>query len=425
MRILIAGSTYYPSLNGQSIFTVNLAEGLARRGHDVAVLFPEPRASSRIRNRVRLEAVGAIDLSFVHAQVYAAFFFGKVPRVFDSFLPEMVHIQDHYPLSYAVVHEAKRRGLRIIGTNHYGPASLEPFIPGASWMKPVLDRILWEWMLRLYRTLDFVTAPSPAAVNLLRSLDLRVPSLPVSCGTNLSQFHPDPSVDRSACRRRYGLDPEQKLFIYVGRLDHEKRVDVLLHAVHLLQRDDVQLAIAGHGALLNHLQAMAEELRLDQRVRFVGPVKNEDLNELLNSADVFAMAGEAESLSIASLEAMASGRPVLLADAFALPQLVTPGLNGYLFKSGDAQDAARYMGRLADQPERWAEMGRASVEKVKPHSLDETIRHYEAVYAQIRGSASPSEAPAPVAVPIQELSSSSGLAAAVPEPPSGPRKPAR
>jgi 1,2-diacylglycerol 3-alpha-glucosyltransferase len=383
MRILITGTTYYPGLNGQAIFTVNLAEGLARRGHEVTALFPELQSFSRLRNGVRMEAVGSFNLGFIHTESFVPLRFGRVRQVFESFRPELVHIHDHYPLSVAVVKEARRRGIPVLGTNHYSPASLEPYIPGASWLKPILDYILWEWMLRLYRRLDFVTAPSPAAVAVLEARSLKAPAASISCGTDLSRFRPDASVDRTACRQEYGLDPQAKLFLYVGRVDQEKRIDVLLRARQLLQRDDIQLGIAGQGAALAQLQHLSQDFNLGDRARFIGPVRNEDLNRLLNSADVFAMAGEAESLSIASLEAMASGLPVLLADAFALPQLVSPGLNGYLFKSGDPQDAARCMILLADRADQWKEMGRASMEKVKPHSLEVTLDRYAALYVQM------------------------------------------
>ena len=224
-------------------------------------------------------------------------------------------------------------------------------------MKSLLDRLLWEWMLNLFRRLDFVTAPSPAAVDLLRRLGLRVPLQAVSCGTDLDRFRLDPSVDRLACRREYGLDSARTIFLYVGRVDQEKRIDILIRAVHVLHRDDVQLAIAGQGADLGSLERLSQELQLAGKVRFIGPVRNDELNRLLNSVDVFTMAGEAESLSIATLEAMASGRPVLLADAFALPQLVVQGVNGYLFKSGDPQDAARCMELMLGQSARWMRDG--------------------------------------------------------------------
>jgi len=383
LRVLIAGTTYHPALNGQAVFMVNLAEGLVGRGHEVAVLFPDAHSYSEIRNGVQMEAVGSVSLGFIHGESYAPFIFTKVRRVFDSFQPDVVHIQDHYPLSVAVVRQARRRGIPLIGTNHYSPASLEPYIPGSAWIKSLLDRILWEWMLRLFRRLDCVTAPSPAAVNLLRELGLRVPLHAVSCGTDLDRFRLDPSVDRTTCRLQYGLDPRRKIFLYVGRVDQEKRIDVLLRALHELRRDDVQLAIAGQGADVGPLQRLAQELQLGDTVRFTGPVRNEELNRLLNSVDVFTMAGEAESLSIASLEAMASGRPVLLADAFALPQLVAQGVNGYLFKSGDPRDAALYMERMVSESDRWIEMGRASMDLVKPHSLDHTLEQYTTLYVQL------------------------------------------
>ena len=383
MRILIAGTTYYPALNGQSVFMVNLAEGLARKGHDVVVLFPLSRSLSRKRNGVQLESFASISLGFFHEESYLPVLFHKVRQVFDGFQPEIVHIQDHYPLSWSVVRQAKKRRLKIVGTNHFGPVSLEPYIPGALWLKPILDRLLWLWMLGLFRRLDYVTAPSPAAVDVLRTLGLKVPTQAVTCGTDLSRFFPDPSVDRMACRAQYGLDQHRTVFLYVGRVDQEKRIDVMLRAVGLLQRDDIQLAIVGQGAALSQLQELAKSLRLEDRVCFTGSVPNQELPQLLNSADVFAMAGEAESLSIASLEAMACGLPVLLADAFALPELVTRGVNGYLFRSGDPQDAAAHMQLLADQRAQWKDMGRASLQKVQAHSLEGTLQSYETIYRQL------------------------------------------
>ena len=70
MRILIEGTTYYPALNGQAIFMVNLAEGFAARGHDVCALYPEPRQASRSRNRVRLETVRSQEFKYIGPESY-------------------------------------------------------------------------------------------------------------------------------------------------------------------------------------------------------------------------------------------------------------------------------------------------------------------------------------------------------------------
>ena len=169
----------------------------------------------------------------------------------------------------------------------------------------------------------------------------------------------------------------------MGRVDGEKRLDVLIRALALLQREDIQLAIAGRGTALYELKELAAGLGLGQKVVFTGFIPAEDLPSLLNSADIFAMPSQAELLSIATLEAMACARPVLAADAWALPELVSEGINGYLFKPGDEADAARKMALLADGPEKWAAMAAASLEKVQAHSLENTITSYEEFYMRV------------------------------------------
>jgi 1,2-diacylglycerol 3-alpha-glucosyltransferase len=384
MRILIAGTAHYPALNGQAVFTEHLAEGLARRGHEVLSVFPSERGNPyhEVRNGVQIEAIRSMNLNMIHADAYFSLFSERaIQRIFDSFQPEIVHIQDHFPLSRDVVQVAQRYRVPLIGTNHFMPENLAAFIPVISNIKPVYNRIMWSLMLDVYNRLEMATAQSKASAALLKAQGLRIPVYPVSCGIDLKRFHPDPNVDRDAVRARFGIDPKRTVLLFVGRVDHEKRLDVLLHAMRQLNRDDIQLVIAGHGTERQKLETLANELELGERVHFAGYIPREELPALLNSVDIFTMPSEAELLSIASLEAMACGRPVLLANAVALPELVTVGVNGYLFEPGQAADAARCIALLADQPENWARMSLVSVEKARYHGIENTIRQYESIYS--------------------------------------------
>jgi 1,2-diacylglycerol 3-alpha-glucosyltransferase len=386
MRILIAGETYFPASNGQAIFMVNLAEGLARRNHDVLAVVPSEQghAYQTERNGVRIWAVQSAQWGSVHSGVLVSLFPRKAVRqVFDSFQPDVVHINDHYPLARSVLREARLRGIKVIGTNHFMPENIAPYVRWLSRFEALFDWVAWRWVLNGYNRLDVATAPSKTAADILVEQGLKVPVYPISCGVSLKRFRPDPSLDRRACRQRFGLSPDATVFVFVGRVDAEKRLDVLLRALHHLDRDDIQLAVAGKGAARDDLDALARELNLGERVHFLGYVPDEDLPKLLNCSDIFVMPSEAELLSIATLEAMASGRPVLAARARALPELVNEGSNGYLFQPGDARDAARYMGLLADQRQRWAEMGAASLKKVQWHGLGNTVQSYETLYAAL------------------------------------------
>jgi 1,2-diacylglycerol 3-alpha-glucosyltransferase len=390
MRILITGQTFNHAVNGQAIFTVNLAEGLARHNHDVLVLAPSEQGSAYHTqyHRFQISAVWSVQLNFVHPDVFYTPFPGKAVRnIFDAFRPDVVHINDHYPLSRAVLRIAQRYKVKAVGTNHFMPENLAPYIPGVSKFKPGFDRMLWQWMLEVFNRLDVATAPSKTAASILLQQGLQIPVYPISCGVDLERFRPDPSLDRRTYRKRFGLDPERVLFLFVGRVDGEKRLDVLLRALHQMERDDVQLAVAGKGAVRDELETLAGKLNLGSRVRFTGFVRGEELPALLNCADIFVMPSEAELLSIATLEAMACGRPVLAARARALPELVADGVNGYLFRPGDATDAAGYMAFLADHPERWPGMGTASLEKAQSHSLDNTLHSYEMIYGALLAKA--------------------------------------
>jgi glycosyltransferase involved in cell wall biosynthesis len=386
MRILIASESQYIAFHGQAIFTRNLSEGLARRGHDVSVLTLSERGRPYQEQvaGVQVEAVRSLSLGLLHPDVYASAFPEKrVRQVVRQFRPDIIHIQDHYPLCRSAVRNAKRYGIKVVGTNHFMPENLAAYVPVISRIKPLYNWILWHWMLDLYNRLDAAAVPSKSGADLLRRQGIRPPVFPISCGVDVRHFHPIANLDRAAWRARYGLDPDRKIIFFVGRVDREKRLDVLLKAVRLMDRRDLQCVIAGNGAALQGLKALAQELELGGNVLFTGFVPNEDLPSLLGSVDIFAMPSEAELLSIATLEAMACGLPVLAARAMALPELVSENVNGFLFNPGDATDAASCLGLLADHPERWKEMGQASLDKVQQHSLDRGLSQYEDLYRSV------------------------------------------
>jgi 1,2-diacylglycerol 3-alpha-glucosyltransferase len=384
LRILITGTTYSPALNGQSIFTTNLAEGLARLGHQVCVVTPSDfgKPYQIDRNGVIISTVQSIDLTALHTQAYVSFLPDfEVKRIFNNFKPEIVHIHDHYPLSKCVLKYARLYNLPVVGTNHFVPENLAPYVPVLPRIWSVFSRLLWWWMKRVYNHLDIITAPSRTAVEILRTQNLREPIYPVSCGVNFNRFYVDSAVNRKEIFHHFGLNPDRTTFLFVGRVDGEKKVDVLIRAIKHLNRQDIQLVVAGKGAALPSYQALAHELGIQDQVHFTGFVLENELPLLLNCIDIFAMPSEAELLSIASLEAMATARPLLVARSKALPELVTDDLNGYLFEPGNIKDAARCMALLADHPERWPEMGAASLEKVKIHSVENVLKRYEELYS--------------------------------------------
>ncbi len=386
MRVAIATQTYDPPLNGQGVFAIHLSEGLAHAGHEVLVLRPseEGHAYRRQRNAVQAQGVTAVPLVPFASQVYVTPLpGGQVREALDRFEPEIVHLQDHYPVCRAAMHAAQERHLPLVGTNHFLPANVIDEVGFLRLAPGLFEPLLWKWVFGVFAHLDVITTPTETAANDLRQQGLSVPIHAISNGVDTDHFRPQPDVDCARMRRRYDLDPDAVLFLYVGRVAWEKRLDVLLHAFERLDRPDLQLAIAGRGPYAEELQEEARELLPERRVVFTGFVPDEDLPALLNSADIFAMPSEAELQSIATLEAMATGRPILASNAEALPELVKEGVNGCLFESGNVEDAMHCVVAMAEGRERWAAMGAASRVMAEAHDLSNTIRRYEELYRSV------------------------------------------
>jgi 1,2-diacylglycerol 3-alpha-glucosyltransferase len=382
MRILIVTQTYSYG-NGQASFTIHLAENMAQQGHQVMVITPSEQMESYsiCQNEVRVEKVAAVYMSILHPTMYITPFpADRVKQLLHEFQPDVVHIQDHYFLCNAAVNEARRLNIPLIGTNHFLPENLLPFFRKFPNLQHLFTIPLWKMMLSVFNKLDVAITPSRTASRILQDQEIQIPVRAISNGVDTNRFRPDLQMDRLGIRQRYHLAPDRTLFLYVGRLDGEKRLDTLLEAISLLRRNDFQLAIVGRGLYEHALRKQVQALRLEGRVVFMGFVEPDHLPALYNSADIFVMPSPEELQSIATLEAMACGKPILAANGRALPELVEQEVNGYLFQPNQPEDAARQMNQLIEERAKWPAMGQASFERSQKHSLQNTITYYEEQY---------------------------------------------
>ncbi len=383
MRIVTVSQIYPPAANGQAVFTRQLTEGLAARGHDVLAIIPSDRwrAYREERNGVRLEALAALQMGLPDAYLTPAPLLG-LHRLFEGFQPQVVHLQDHYPLSRYAFGFAHRRALPVVGTNHFIPENIAHYVVPFPLARRLSEDFLWWTMTSLYNKVDVVTTPTATAAGILEGIGLRTPVQAISCGVDLERYKPDPQLDPESIRARYGLRGQDPLFLYVGRIDEEKGLDVMLRALREVG-GGAQLGITGQGRHEREIRQLVRDLGLGDRVAFTGYLPEGDLPKLVQSADIFIMPSSAELQSIATLEAMALGKPVLAAGARALPELVRPGRNGFLFRPGDPQDAARCMRQLLEMRSRWPAMGTASRRIVQSHHIENTISDYEALYQKL------------------------------------------
>ena len=116
---------------------------------------------------------------------------------------------------------------------------------------------------------------------------------------------------------------------------------------------------------------------------FLGFIHDKDLAPLYRLADVFAIPSEAELQSLATMEAMACGLPIVAADAYALPELVHHEVNGFLFQRGNSEEMAHYLDVLVMDKELRRQMGAKSLEIIAKHDRTRVLDQWEALYRRL------------------------------------------
>ena len=145
-------------------------------------------------------------------------------------------------------------------------------------------------------------------------------------------------------------------------------------------RQDVDLLLAGDGPLRAALDAQTQALGLAGRVRFLGV--RDDVPDLLQAADVFALTSVSEAASLTLLEAMASGLPVVVTAVGGNPEIVEHGTHGYLVSRGDDAAASAAILRLLENTAEARAMGEAGRRRVRDHyPLHRTVEAYFERYA--------------------------------------------
>lgn len=382
LKIMIGADTYPPDINGAAQFGQRLAHAMRDRGHEVHVVAANPREA---KNET-LEVDGVTEHRLVshhpptHPYIRICTPWGiwkRVGQILDRVKPDVVHVQCHYIVGRVLVLQAQKRGIRIVATNHFMPENLDPFLPFPRWFNDAFAKFSWGDMRRILERAQVVTTPTPIAAQAMKdSGHFRRPVIPVSNGIEASDYelHEAEVIEKDTSLMR---------IFFAGRLAIEKNIDVLIEALSKLpsRLDNVILEVAGTGEILESLQQKARDCGVEDRVKFLGYVSDEELRAGYLRSNVFCQPGTAELQSLVTLEAMSASKPVVLANALALPHLVREGENGYLFEPGNSDDLAKKLTRILDLPKPGRKaMGAKSHEMVLAHAAQKTWDTFESLY---------------------------------------------
>ncbi|MEK5466639.1 glycosyltransferase family 1 protein [Paenibacillus sp. FSL R7-0210] len=375
MRLALFTDTFLPQTNGVARTLGRLTSHLHRRGIEHLLFTPKSAPESSYPDPVR--PVASIPF-FLYPECRLALpGMSSMQSELAAFAPDLLHLATPFNIGLTGLRYARKQQLPHVASYHtHFDRYLEYYK-----MRRILP-LYWKYMKWYHRSCDAVLAPSRETLTSLRMegfTRLRLWSRGVDC----TLYSPERRSEET--RERYGKGAAL-MMLYVGRIAPEKDLTTLLQAMQLLPesvRSKIQLVIVGDGPLLPELKWQAPE-----NVTFTGARHGEELAELYASADLFVFPSCTETFGNVVLEAMASGLPVIAADAGGTRELIAPGVTGMLFGPRSPAAMAEQICTAAARPLLRSAMGREGRHQALQRSweqiFDRLIKDYEEVIERRR-----------------------------------------
>jgi glycosyltransferase involved in cell wall biosynthesis len=379
VRILITSPVFPPDLGGPAVYVPSIARFLIERGHDVRVVAfcsdPAPRGHPF---PVRAIARGSLALRYLKAFFAVLTEAGKV---------DVVYVQEHLALLHVLA--ARLRGrpvvIRIMVDGAWEIAHRRGWIGGDDInvfetreyglrvkLTRRLQRLWWGWCARIIACSDFLRripverygVPDEKAVLVYNAYH----------GPTVSDVRATPREARLAL----GLASDRRFLLTICRLMVWKGVDGILRVLRQLP-DDVELLVAGDGDMEQAWRALARELGLGARARFLGNVPHALIPSYIRAADVFVLNSEYEGLSHTLLEVAALGTPIVCTGVCGNPEVVEHGVNGLLVRPKDDAELLGAVRTLLDDATRRSRFAAAGVARSARFTREATFPAVERV----------------------------------------------
>ena len=360
MKILIATGIYPPEIGGPATYAELLARELPKRGIEVEVL--PFRVVRKYPPVIRHLIYGA---KIIHRALS-----GRADIIFTQD-PGSTGV----PSIFAGVVTRRKVVMRIAGdyawelsSQRFGVSdTIDEFQTKRYGFSVELRRFVQSLSVRLA---DVVVSPSKYFAHLVSGWnDHKREVLPIYNGIDLSMPY-----DRSP---KY----DKPTIVTAGRLVSWKGVDTLIRSLPLLP--EWNLHVAGDGPDKTRLEALALELKVSDRVVFLGQIDRKKLFEEIARSQIFALLSTFESFSFQVVEAMHIGVPVIAADIGNLSEIITDKENGRLIKPGDPEVFADVVRGLAADPEAAQKMAENGMRRAEDFSIEHTIDAMAGIFKKL------------------------------------------
>ena len=379
MRVAIISETFLPKVDGIVKVACLLLDHLSKRGMEALVVAPRYGDSPRY-NDVAVRSLPSLSLP-LYPEARLGLATPSLYRDLAEFQPDVAHLFHPAMTGIPTMMMLKWMAVPTVTSFHLDYARLAPqFRLGAldlGFTGPLID----ELTKTVFNWADYSLAPSKLVQRQMRRLGIKKVGL-WRRGVDADAFHPR---FRSAAMREQMSDgnPDDTLLLYVGRLSDEKQIE---HIRPILERlPDTRLALVGDGPARPALERQFASLP----ATFMGYLRGTRLSQAYASADIFVFPSRLETFGLVVIEALAAGLPVVAARVGGVGDMVSEGVTGYSFESGDREALLEGVRKIASDPDTMRWMGRQARAFAEGQSweaiMDEVIDVYAGLIAARQG----------------------------------------
>jgi len=345
MKILQIISSFPPaySYGGPLQVAYNLSKNLVKQGHEVTVystdVLDQTHRYKNVENPGFLDGIKIFRFKNINNRLASKYRISCTPRI--------AYALNHNIKNYDIVHCHEYRAFEAIVMHHYAKKYHIPYIVQAHGaVLPVFEKqgikkiydILWgNQILRDASKLIAVSKVEKDQYLKMGMPENKIVIIPN--GIDVSEYETLP--EHGIFRKKYGIESDEKVILYLGRLHKSKGLDFLINTFGDLSNldKDVKLVIVGpDDGFLNILMKQIEKLEIADKVLVTGPLYNNEKSEVFVDADVLVYPGILEIFGLVPFEAIMCGTPVIVTDDCGCGEVIKEAECGYLVKYGNIDD---------------------------------------------------------------------------------------
>ena len=382
MNIGQFSDSFLPIVDGVGRVAVSYATALAGLQHSVIAVTPQAHITDAEQLPFAMATFSSFPLPIVKLPYRAGFpaldrKLGQVLRQADL---DIIHVHAPFLLGRYGVHFAKKQNIPVVATFH--SKFYDDFLQITK-----SEKLAWAAVrniVRFFERCDEVWAVSESSANTLREYGYEREIIVMPNGTDIRTL--DKTVFPELIRR-YQIDVQSPLLLYVGQLNWKKNIRRILEAVCLLQKQGttLQLLLAGMGPHKSDIENTIEQWGLQACTRFTGHMQStRELDGLYALADLLVFPSLYDNGPMVVREAAAMQTPSLLIAGSSAAENIRDGFNGFTCRD-DAQALADVITRVFKTPELGKEVGKNAYETI-PVSwetlMTQVLQRYSALIAK-------------------------------------------